>query len=474
MRKTKIIATVGPACEKPEVMAALLQEGVDVFRINASHTNPRSLLRWIAHIRKISKSIGRRVPILVDLQGPRVRTGRNHGGKPQRLTQGKTLFIEIGKTQASRGAIATPCKEFHTMVKAGDHIMMDNGLIELETLEVQEETVKVRVIREGVLGDNKGINLPNAPVTLPALSKEDLGHLNAACKMNVDFIALSFVRSEEDVDILKRWLKKKGKDIPVIAKIEKPRALQHIEAIFSQADGIMIARGDLGIEMGLEKVPPIQKDLIDKSNLKGIPVITATQMLESMISNSYPTRAEVSDIANAVYDGTDAVMLSGETAIGQFPVQAVRIMAETILEAEATDRFSTLTDSFNRDIKVKNPIHAITRAAYLAGRSLAAQAIIVYTVSGKTATLLSKLRPKSKIIALTTNEKVALRLNLLNGLRSRIIRHSANAESMIQAGDRALMRAGLLKKGEMVVILSGKHAFTSARYMTKIHVIGES
>ena len=473
MKKTKIIATVGPACKKQSVLKEMIREGIDILRINVSHTTPQTLEQWINHIRQLDKIFSRRIPILVDLQGPRVRTGKLAHHKPILLEEGQEIVIAIGDFAGSKEKIVTSCREFQAMVKAGDRIMLDNGSMELETLKVTEKWIRCRIIRGGTLGENKGINLPNAPVTLPALSKEDIAHLKVACRLNVDFIALSFVRSDEDIDTLKRWLKRHGKDIPVIAKIEKPRALQHIEAIFSQANGIMVARGDLGIEMGLEKVPPIQKDLIDRANQNFVPVITATQMLESMIENSNPTRAEVSDVANAVYDGTDAVMLSGETAIGRFPVEAVRIMSETILEAETNERFLRKWTRPEKEGKTVSSLHAISRAAYLASQALGAQAIIVFTVSGKTAVMVSKLRPNGKVIALTTSQRVAARLALLHGVQSLVIRHSKNTDEMIYSGDKAVVKADFLKKGDLVVILSGKQAFTSARYMTKIHEVGE-
>ncbi|PIQ86721.1 MAG: pyruvate kinase, partial [Candidatus Omnitrophica bacterium CG11_big_fil_rev_8_21_14_0_20_45_26] len=408
MRRVKIVATVGPACSDTKILAALLREGADVLRINASHTTPEGLREWIHKIREAAEIVQKNISILVDLQGPRVRTGRIKKGRI--VLKPKTqINIRIGPDIGSNSEIVTPCREFSRMIRAGDRVLLDNGVMELEAQFVEPECVQCRVITGGVLGENKGINLPNAPVTLPALTTKDLADLKIAEELNVDYVALSFVRSEEDVLTIKQWLEKAGKNIPVIAKIEKPRAVNRIQQILEHTDAVMIARGDLGIEMGVEKIPAIQKRLIKFANDRKVPIITATQMLESMMHCPRPTRAEASDVANAVFDGTDAVMLSGETAIGKYPVEAVRTMSRIILEAESHVKESPEN---GQQATKGSELDAIVRAAKDAAHYLKAEAIVVFTVSGKTAVHISKLGSDLPIIVLTPSKEVQARLAL--------------------------------------------------------------
>lgn len=473
MRKTKIVATVGPACSKLNVLKTLIREGVDVFRINASHTTPQTLKQWILLVRKSAKASKKHVGLMVDLQGPRVRTGRLKNGSPLILKASELITIEVSAQPGSGHLITTTCEPFCDMVKSGDRILMDNGSMELKVLAVEKSRVRCQVLVGGTLGENKGINLPNAPTTLPALTQKDLEDLEVAAQLEVDYVALSFVRSEEDVRAIKNWMESRGKDIPVIAKIEKPGAVNHIEAILETTDGLMVARGDLGIELGVQKVPLIQKRLIERANQSNVPVITATQMLETMMEKPLPTRAEVSDIANAVFDGTDAVMLSGETAIGKYPVEAVRMMSEIIVEAEKNTKSASLQQmeaSFHHGM---TPLHAITHAARNAAHHLNAKAIVVFTLSGKTALLVSKLKPNSLVITLTVSEKVASRLALLHGIVPLLMKHSKSTDQMIYQANQVILKSGLLEEGDPVVLVSGKQALPGARYMTKIHHIGE-
>jgi pyruvate kinase len=358
------------------------------------------------------------------------------------------------------------------MLKKGDPVLIDNGHLRLEVLQVAKKTVKCRVITGGVLGENKGINLPNAPITLPALTDKDLADLKIASALNVDYVALSFVRSEEDVFVIKNWLARSKKNIFVIAKIEKPGAVNRSWAILSAAHGIMVARGDLGIEMGVEKVPVVQKQLIDRANITGSPVITATQMLESMIESPVPTRAEVSDVANAVFDGTDAVMLSGETAVGKYPVEVVKVMSRIIKEAELHSAPVSF-DSSRTTIVIDTPVRAITHAAYNAAQDTQAKAIWVFTRSGKTAQLISKLRPGCPVVALVPSEHECGKLTLLRGVIPVAMPHSKTTDTMIREANRAVLALSLVKRGDTVVIVSGRQALPGARYMTKIHCAGE-
>ncbi len=473
MRKTRIIATVGPACEKGPALKALILAGADVLRINSSQTTPARLRQWILSIRRVSRSLKKPVGILVDLQGPRVRTGPLRGAAAVLLKKGTRVWMATGKREGTPTLITTPCREFPAMVKKGDPILLDNGLLELEVLSVEKRRVRCRVIRGGLLGQNKGINLPHAPSTLPSLTKKDLLDLAVAAGQQIDYLALSFVRGESDVRVLKSWLQRRRKEIPVIAKIEKPSAVKRIGPILAAADGIMVARGDLGIEMGIEKVPSVQKELIERAHRAGLPVITATEMLETMVEKPRPTRAEVSDVANAVFDGTDAVMLSEETAVGRYPTQAVRMMSTVILEAERhiqTAGGSVPQPAARPD---RSPVHAITHAALQAAERLKAKAILVFTRSGKTALLASLLNPACPLIALTSSERIKTRLTLLKGVIPLRMRRSASTDQMIRQANRKILRIGLLKRGDPVVVLSGRQALPGARYMAKIHLIGE-
>ncbi len=474
-RRTKIVATVGPACASVKTMRALLNAGADVLRINTSHTSPDGLRKWIRLIRRVGGLRKREVPILVDLQGPRIRTGPLENKQPLQLRKGQTVSIvpcqRAGWSQGNTLQITTACLPFISMVKKGDPVLVDNGLIDLEVLEVQKKEVKCRVVSPGVLGENKGINLPNAPVTLPALSDKDIEILNIAAELDVDFIALSFVRTPADMRSVRQRLKRCGKSIPVIAKIEKPMALQHIDAIIALSGGLMVARGDLGIELGVGKVPVIQKQLIEKANQGSICVITATQMLESMIEHSRPTRAEASDVANAVFDGTDAVMLSGETSIGKYPVETVRMMSEIICEAEQHMRRQGRRP---RPIlgRHDHPICAITHAAQDAATHLDAKAIVAFTRSGRTATLVSKFERHLPILAFTPSREVSRRLALYSGVVPILMENCRSTDEMLLRGEAALLRFKFLKRGDAVVVVSGAHAFEGANCMIIIHWIG--
>ncbi|HNV85783.1 MAG TPA: pyruvate kinase [Candidatus Omnitrophota bacterium] len=472
-KRTKIVATVGPACGRLEDLKTLIREGVNVFRINASHSSPPELRRWLHLVREASRRAGRHVATLVDLQGPRIRTGRLKGGKPIVLEKGKEVSILPSSGPGFDSVITTPCRQFAKILGKGDRILLDNGLMEVEVIRLQKNRIVGRILAGGTLGENKGINLPNVRVDFPAVTEKDLQDLSIATAMNADYIGLSFVRTEEDIRTVKRWMKKRGKEIPVIAKIEKPQAVERFNSILKEADGIMVARGDLGIEMGVEKVPVTQKHLIALANRAGIPVITATQMLESMMENPRPTRAEASDIANAVFDGTDAVMLSGETAMGKYPAESVRTMARIIRETEEHIRAEDEHDRGRFFRQRDLPVHAITVAACDAVGDLKAKAIVAFTASGGTAMLVSKLRPAAKIIAMAPSEKICRRLNLFWGVTPLQMNYRRSTDAMLHEGERSILRMALLKPGDSTVIVSGRQALPAARYMVKIHKIGE-
>ncbi len=472
-RRTKIVATVGPACEQPRILKELIRQGADILRINTSHTSVEGLQEWIRLIRSAGAEIKKEIPILVDLQGPRIRTGSLKDKKPVMLRKGQLVAIVPGKTGEDNGVyqISTPCLQFPAMVKKGDPILIDNGLIDLEVLSVEKKEIKCRVASTGILGENKGINLPHAPTTLPALSDKDIEIVRMAAALEVDFIALSFVRTPGDILSVQKMLDRCEKSIPIIAKIEKPMAVEQIDAIIAVSHGIMVARGDLGIELGVEKVPVIQKQLIEKANQSSLPVITATQMLESMMEHSRPTRAEASDVANAVFDGTDAVMLSGETSIGKYPLETVRMMSEIICEAEEHMRGQARTVrpiSSRKD----HPLCAISYAAQNAAAHIDAKAIVAFTLSGKTARMVSKFERHLPILAFTPSAAVSRRLMLCRGVIPLQIENCHSTDEMLERGERVLSQSKLLKKGDAVVVLSSAHAFHGANYMVLIHWIG--
>ncbi len=475
LRRTKIIATIGPACESEHILKAVIREGVDVIRINTSHITSQKLPYWTRLIRKVSSGLKKNVAILVDLQGPRIRTGRLRDGKPVLLKRGELISIVVSSNPGfSNGdvQITTSCREFPKMVKRNDPIYLDNGLIDLRVVRTGKNRIWCRVIAGEILGENKGINLPNAPITLPAMSENDRRILKIAAEQDVDYIALSFVRSANDILSVKQALKRYGKKIPVIAKIEKPRAVERIDSIIEVSDGIMVARGDLGIELGVEKIPAIQKELIEKANQKNIGVITATQMLESMMEHARPSRAEASDIANAVFDDTDAVMLSGETAVGKHPVESVQMMNKIVLEAEKNSQFKA---HYPRTaLKRKDhPLCAITHAAQDAASELEAKAIVSFTRNGDAAILVSKFERSLPVVALTPSLKVNRRLSLFQGIFPIKVDYCKGTDKMFLRAEKAILSSKLLKKGDAVVVVSGKYGLEGANYMVKIHWIGK-
>lgn len=471
MRKTKIVATVGPACETEKKLTALIRAGVDIFRINASHTSPEGIQAWSRRVRRAERRSGKTISILVDLQGPRIRTGKLKDKKPVFLKSGGKVMIAMTSQPGTEMRITTACREFSRMVKAGDQILLDNGLIELRVLSLKKDGVFCKIVIGGMLGENKGINLPHAPVTLPALGRKDRDDLKAAVRVGADYIALSFVRSEKDVVTLKDWLRRRGQDIPVIAKIEKPRAVDRIDPILKESGGVMVARGDLGIEMGVEKVPLIQKKIIDHAREMKIPVITATQMLESMMENARPTRAEASDIANAVLDGTDAVMLSGETSIGRYPLESVRIMAKIIEEAEkGLGEIPMNKILFHSHAKNGNGNmeDAIVHAARHAAMDVRAKAILVFTRSGKMVASICKYRPLSAIFALAPSLKVSRRLTIFRGVTPLLFLKQKKLHEIFRSAYQSMLKRKFAKKGDVVVTLAAEDAYPSSSYLTRV------
>lgn len=467
-RKTKIVATLGPVSSSPEMLERLVQAGVDLFRLNFSHGTLDDKACLIESIRKISVKQGKQIGILADLQGPKIRTGKM-AGDGMLLEKGREVVITTDNIEGKDGIIPTIYTELPRDVSPGAQILLDDGLLELKVLSVEGERVRCLVVNGGLLKNNKGINLPGVRVSAPSLTEKDLADLDFCIGADVDYIALSFVRTHEDVEQIKRIIYAAGKDIPVVAKIEKPEALRNFNKILKATDAVMVARGDLGVEMKAEKVPLIQKKIIKACNEAGKPVITATQMLESMISNPRPTRAETSDVANAIIDGTDAVMLSGETAAGKHPVEAVETMVHIARDVE-TAGFGSKADAAMS--ATPSIAQAVGEAACRAATSLKAKAIAVFTQSGSTAALISRFRPPIPIVAFTSSQQIQRKLALYWGVRTRSIQALESMDQQIAVAEQALLASGL-RKGDIVVIIMGTQVEArGSTNLMKIHKLG--
>lgn len=409
MRKTKIVCTIGPASEDRETIASLLEHGMDVARLNFSHGKIEEHLQRINLLRFVSRQMGKRVGILVDTRGPEIRIG-TFARHEEQLKEGDIFILTTEDVPGDQRRVAVNYQGLPRDLFPGARVLIDDGLIELRVEEVTPVEVRTVVLHGGVISSRKSINLPGIAVNLPSLSPGDIKDIEFALECDIDFIAASFVRKAGDIIAIKRLVEKNDKDVKIIAKIENFEGIENFDEILEIADGIMIARGDLGVEIPIEDVPQVQKKIIAACNRAGKPVITATQMLDSMIRHPRPTRAEASDVANAIFDGTDAVMLSGETAIGSFPVEAVKIMSRIALKAEEALEYRTMLNYYQQDTR-ETITDAISYAACRAAYDLNAAVIISATRSGFTARMVSKFKPKAPIIAVTPGEKVASAFN---------------------------------------------------------------
>ena len=463
----KIVATLGPASSAPEVIRSLIGAGADAFRLNFSHGAAGWHLETAAAIRRVAADTP--VAILADLQGPRIRIGSLSDAVTVR--EGDEISLAPESAAARPGVLPTTYDALAKDLKPNDRILIDNGLVELSVLEPKAEQVRCRVVIGGAIGPNKGINLPGVAVSGPALTDKDRQDVETAVKLGADYVALSFVRAPTDVEELRVLLKGRGADLPIVAKIERCEGVEHIEDIIAAADGVMVARGDLGVELPQEKVPAIQKRIIALANVAGKPVITATEMLQSMVTSPRPTRAEASDIANAILDGTDAVMLSGETAVGRYPVLAVETMERITREAETIRREYRPAGREPPAPAPEDFACAAADAACAAARKLNAAAIVVYTMSGRTARLVAQRRPDNRIIALTPGESTRRRLALVWGVAAWLLPPVEGVDEMVAAGDRLLKEQGLLHAGDVVVIVGGSGPLSGATNFTKIHQV---
>jgi pyruvate kinase len=450
MRRTKIVATVGPASSDRSILEKIIHAGVDVVRINCSHAEHAIVARVIEDIRQIAQSLDRSVGILLDLSGPKIRTGMMTGGQPVQLYTGQRFILTNRPVEGNSEATSTNYPKLSLEVKVGDRILLDDGLIELKVLDTTEADVICQVINGGMLKNKKGINLPGVRLSIPALTEKDKVDLAFGLKQDVDFVALSFVRDPDDVSSLKQLIGDHWPPVSIIAKLEKPEAVEHLDEILDIADGVMIARGDLGVELPPEDVPPVQKLITEKANAKGKPVITATQMLESMMEHPRPTRAEASDVANAIFDGTDAIMLSGETAAGKYPVEAVTMMDRIATAAEKSIDYRQLKRHGS-----PTSAHAIAHAACDMAVDMKARAIAAFTKSGSTARLISQFRPPNPIIALTQHMHVYRQIALCWGVTPLMLTEVSDSESTLALVEQALLTKGFVAPGDSIVITGG-------------------
>ena len=466
-RRTKIVATIGPASSSTEMIRHLIEAGMDVARLNFSHGKYEDHAAVIKSLRKISDELNKPVTIMQDLQGPKIRVGKLPDGKIE-IRAGEIVNL-MPESEYSSGTLTIPIDYPYVAeeAKPGMQVLLADGLFELEVTEVSGNDVLCRVVEGGCLTDHKGVNFPNLNLRLPSLTDKDIRDLEFGLSQDIDWISLSFVRSANDVITLRNLITKKGFNKPIIAKIEKPQAIDHLEEIVDAVQGIMVARGDLGVEMSPDKVPMLQKRIIELCNRSGKTVITATQMLESMIHEPRPTRAEASDVANAIIDGTDAIMLSGETAMGDFPVKAVEMMVKIALDVESKIQFKTYPPAGHSDII------ALSRAANQIEDVINPVCIVDLTTTGRSAQFIAAERPSTPVFAFTTNVNVYHGLNLCWGIRPILIgEHPDTFEEMVIMTEKNLLERNLARSGDKILLLGGIPAhMAGGTNFIKIHTI---
>ena len=471
-RRAKIVATLGPSSSTEETFRQLVRAGLDVARLNFSHGSHEQKAELIAMVRKVAREEGKPICILGDLQGPKIRTGTLVDHKPVLLETGKRLTITPEKIEGTAERVSTVFPTLAENLKPGDRILLSDGLIELRVVELRGTDVISEIVNGGMLGEKKGINLPGVPIKVPSLTEKDEEDLEFALKHGVDTIAVSFVQTAGDVRYVKRRVAALGSEAWVIAKLEKPQAVDHLDSILEAADAIMVARGDLGVEMPPEKVPAIQKHIIRRAAEYKKPVITATQMLESMIENPRPTRAEASDVANAIYDGTDAVMLSAESAAGKYPVESVAMMAKIVVETETQIRLEPRLASAVHRKSLTIP-ETICECMAHSAQDLDLAAIAIFTETGNTARLLSKYRPEAPIYALSPFEEVVHRTNLLWGTHPIQCDRFTDTDKLVNMAEDVLEVGGFVRAKDVVGIVAGTATRTGATNFMRLHLIGD-
>ncbi|MDI3529307.1 MAG: pyruvate kinase [Thermoanaerobacter sp.] len=472
MRRTKIVCTIGPASEDYNILRKLIEKGMNVARLNFSHGDFEEHGARIDNIKKIREELGLPVAILLDTKGPEIRTGKFKNGRVE-LKEGQTFVITTRDVLGDETICSVSYKGLPQDVERGSCILIDDGLISLKVTDVKGEDIVCIVENSGPVKDHKGVNVPGVKLNLPALTQKDVDDIEFGIKKGIDIIAASFVRKAADVLAIRRLLEEnKAEHILIIAKIENREGVENIDEIIKVSDGIMVARGDLGVEIPLEEIPIVQKMIIQKCNKAGKPVITATQMLDSMMRNPRPTRAEVTDVANAILDGTDAIMLSGETAQGKYPIEAFETMAKI---AEKTEAYVGYRDIIDRNIDTNVSItNAISHATCTTARDIGAAAIITCTKSGYTARMVSRYRPQAPIIATTPSESVARKLSIVWGVYPLITEEVSTTDEMIDVAIQSALTAGLIRNGDIVVISAGiPVAMTGTTNMLKVHIVGD-
>lgn len=472
MRKTKIVCTIGPASEDLQILKNLLKNGMNVARLNFSHGIHEEHGRRIKNIRQASQETNIPVAIMLDTKGPEIRIGLLENGKID-LVVGERITLTTEEVLGNKSKIFVNYAGLPHDVKVGDNLLLDDGLISLQVLEIKEPEILCEVINGGVLSDRKKLNMPGVQLNLPGLTERDYADIAFGVKAGIDFIAASFIRSAQDVIAIRKILEELGSRADIIAKIENRQGVDNITEILQVADGIMVARGDLGVEIPAEEVPLVQKRLIKECNLAGKPVITATQMLDSMSRNPRPTRAEASDVANAILDGSDAIMLSGETASGKFPEEAVRTMSRIAQSTEDSLEWGTLMKK--RTVNVgQNTTEAISYATCATALSLGAAAILSATKSGSTARMVAKYRPQVPIVASTPDTEVYRKLLLVWGVYPLLVNESDNSELLFDESLEIAQKIGVIKEGDLVVITAGLPlGIPGSTNMIKVHTIGE-
>jgi len=470
VRRAKIVCTLGPATSSQEQVRALVDAGMDVARLNLSHGDHADHEAVYLRVRKASDESKRGVAVLVDLQGPKIRLG-TFGAGPVELTNGDEFTITTEDVPGDAREVSTTYSGLPGDVSVGDRLLIDDGKVALECTRVDGPRVVTRVVEGGRVSNHKGINLPGVAVSVPALSEKDIEDLRWALRLQADLIALSFVRTAADAEDVRRIMDEEGVRLPVLAKIEKPQAVDHLAEIVDAFDGIMVARGDLGVELPLEDVPLVQKRAIALARRAAKPVIVATQMLESMIESSRPTRAEASDVANAVLDGTDALMLSGETSVGKHPIVAVQTMARIVEKLEA-DALSWLPPLEGRP---RTKGGAITRAAAEVGELLGARFIVAFTQSGDSARRMARLRSPIPLLAFTPVQAVRSQLALVWGVETFLTPKVTHTDDMVRQVDQALLGEGRVREGDLVVIVAGSPPGTpGSTNAMRVHRIGDT
>ena len=470
MRRAKIVCTLGPAVESVEKITELIDAGMNMARLNLSHGSHDEHQKRLDLVRTAAKKANKAVAILVDLQGPKIRLGKFSSG-PHELSRGDTFTITTDDISGTKDRVSTTYKGLPGDCKAGDSIMIDDGKVSVQVVQVKGSDVITKVIQPGMVSNNKGINLPGVAVSLPALSEKDIADLRWGLKAGADFIALSFVRNAADIKDIHKIMDEVGVKVPVIAKIEKPQAVENLQEIVDAFDGIMVARGDLGVELPIEDVPMVQKRCITMARESAKPVIVATQMLDSMISNSQPTRAEATDCANAVLDGADALMLSGETSVGDFPIDSVKIMARIIERTEdvALDQIPPLKHS------PATKAGAITKAATEVGLTVGAKYLVAFTQSGDSARRMSRLRSPIPMLALTPEIGTYNRLALSWGVESLLTATVNHTDEMVMQVDTILIESKRVKIGDLVLIVAGSPpGIPGSINAMRVHKIGDA